>query len=208
MRVNKLTAGGLVAMVTGLCIWVVSTIKDPLDGAKEQTWEAAAPEPQWKRSQVELEPRSDPLVLFASSLTEVPIGATPTIQAAVYVPAYSHIRAGSGRGRVDLATTLSIHNSSRDTSIVLKSVTYHNTEGELVQSYLGRPAALRPLGTMEVPVPGDDLRGASGANFIVHWASASPVTEPVIEAVMIGVVGTTGYSFVSQGRSLRTLAMN
>jgi hypothetical protein len=188
-----------------VCFWVVSTIKDPLGEAKEQTWKAA-PELQWKRSEVELEPRSDPLVLFASSLIEVPVGATPTIQAAVYVPAYSHIRAGSGRGRVELATTLSIQNSSRsDTSIVLKSVTYHNTEGELVRSYLGRVAALRPLGTMEVFVPEDDLRGGSGANFIVHWASASPVTEPVIEAVMIGVVGTTGYSFVSQGRSLRTV---
>jgi Protein of unknown function (DUF3124) len=199
MHVNKLAAGGLVAIVTGLCVWAVSTIKDPLGGAKEQTWKAA-PELQWKRSQVELEPRSDPLVLFASSLTEVAVGATPTIQAAVYVPAYSHIRAGSGRGRVELATTLSIQNSSRDTSIVLKSVTYDNMEGELVQSYLGRPAAHGPLAPWR-SLCRKITCAAGRRHFIVHRASVSPVIEPV----MIGVVGTTGHSFVRQGRNLRTV---
>jgi hypothetical protein len=57
-------------------------------------------------------------------------------------------------------------------------------------------------------VPVNDLRGGTGANFIVEWASPSTVAEPVIEAVMIGTIGTTSYSFVSQGRSVRTAATN
>jgi hypothetical protein len=50
--------------------------------------------------------------------------------------------------------------------------------------------------------------GGIGSDFHGSLGSAAPVTEPVIEAVMIGVVSRTGYSFVSQGRSLRTVAMN
>ena len=35
------------------------------------------------------------------------------------------------------------------------------------------------------------------------WTAEGPVTEPVIEAVMIGLSGTHGISFVSPGRTLR-----
>ena len=55
---------------------------------------------------------------------------------------------------------------------------------------------------MEMFVPADDVRGGAGANFLVEWAADGPITEPAIEAVMIGTSGTTSYSFVSQGRRL------
>jgi hypothetical protein len=56
-------------------------------------------------------------------------------------------------------------------------------------------------------VSADDQRGGTGAKF-VDWASPAADSEPVIEAVMIGTVGTTSYSFVSQARSFRTAAAN
>jgi hypothetical protein len=207
MGVNKLVGGGLVAILAGLWLWMLGTTKNPIRDMREQAW-TAAQDVRRPAGQAKLAQGSDPLVLFASSLAEVPPSAAPTHRGIVYVPAYSSIRLGSGRAGVNLATTLSIHNSSRESPIILESVSYHNTEGELVQTYLERPVALRPLGTIEMFVPVDDLRGGTGANFVVEWASASPVTEPVIEAVMIGTIGTTSYSFVSQGRSLRPVATN
>jgi hypothetical protein len=200
MSGNKLATGGLVAILLALWLASLATTDNPVGEITDQgrsvlrELRSQGPRHDWERV-------SDPLVRFAASVSEPSPSITPKIEASVYVPAYAQIRVGSGRGRLDLATTLSIHNSSRDTPIVLRSVSYHNTEGELVEQHLGRPVALRPLGTIEVFVREDDQRGGSGANFVVNWASVYPVPEPVIEAVMIGRVGATGYSFVSQGRS-------
>jgi Protein of unknown function (DUF3124) len=112
---------------------------------------------------------------------------------------------GGGRTRLDLTVTLSIHNASETEVLVLERVDYFNTAGTLVQSYLARPIAVRPYGTVEVFIAADDVRGGTGANFLVGWAASRPIAEPVIEAVMIGNVGTSGYSFAIQGQAIRII---
>lgn len=143
---------------------------------------------------------ADPVHLFQASLTEA-YPADAGVRRSVYVPAYSTVRIMSGRSRVDLATTLSIHNTSRDKPLLLERIDYHNTDGGLIQAYLDEPVALKPLGTIEMFVAGEDRRAGMGANFVVDWAADGPITEPVIEAVMIGTQGNATYSFASQGRS-------
>jgi Protein of unknown function (DUF3124) len=145
---------------------------------------------------------ADPVHLFRASLDES-YPADARTRRTVYVPAYSMIRIMSGRSRVDLATTLSIHNTSRDKPLLLELVDHHNTDGGLIQAYLDEPVAIKPLGTIEIFVAHEDHRAGMGANFVVDWAADGPITEPVIEAVMIGTQGTATYSFVSQGRSTR-----
>jgi hypothetical protein len=49
----------------------------------------------------------------------------------------------------------------------------------------------------------EDRRGGTGANFVVDWAADGPISEPVIETVMIGTQGNATYSFVSSGRPER-----
>jgi hypothetical protein len=200
MTGNKLATGGLVAILFALWLSALATTDNPVGEVTDQG-RAVVRELRSQGPRHDRERFSDPIIRFAASVSEPSPSITPKIEASVYVPAYAQIRIGSGRGRLDLATTLSVHNSSRDSPIILRSITYHNTEGDLIEQYLGRPVALRPLGTIEIFVPDDDLRAGSGANFIVNWASVSPVPEPVIEAVMIGRIGATGYSFVSQGRT-------
>jgi hypothetical protein len=144
----------------------------------------------------------DPIHLFRASLAET----SPTdaqVRRSVYVPAYPAIRIMSGRSRIDLATTLSIHNTSREKPLLLERVDYHDTDGELIQGYLEEPVALRPLGTIEMFVAREDRRAGTGANFVVEWAADGPISEPVIEAVMIGTQGNATYSFVSPGRPQR-----
>jgi hypothetical protein len=196
MSATKFAAGCLVILAIGLTPWIFR-----IEDSDEPTW-AETEELRARSARSELERPSDPVVRFASSLTEL-TSDPPIVQASVYIPAYAQIRMGSGRARLDLATTLSIHNASKESAIILKRVTYHNTAGELVQSYLDRPIALKPLATIEVFVPEAQIRGGSGANFVIDWASVLPVPDPVVEAVMIGTVGTTSYSFVSQGRGVR-----
>jgi hypothetical protein len=144
--------------------------------------------------------------LFAGSITAIPDVATLPQKGATYVPVYSSIRFGSGKTSLDLAVTLSIHNASETSVLMLERIDYFDTAGSLVERYLPKPIALRPFATVEVFVPKEDLRGGSGANFYVVWATADTAPEPILETVMIGAVGNTSYSFVSQGRTIRTPA--
>ena len=86
---------------------------------------------------------------------------------------------------------------------MIERIEYYDTAGKLVQSYLKEPMALRPFGTIEIVIPAEDERGGVASNFIVSWAGAGPMAEPMVEAVMIGSQDNTSYSFVSAGRPIR-----
>ena len=122
----------------------------------------------------------------------------------VYVPVYSHVY--RERIRPELLTiVLSVRNTAIDQEIVLTSVRYFDTDGKLVRAYIDQPLLVGPLATSEFVVERDDREGGSGANFIVEWASGQPVTEPVIEALMIGTSENLGISFVRQGKVIREI---
>lgn len=125
--------------------------------------------------------------------------APPAVSRVVYVPDYSHIYHGSNLRRFGLTTTLSIRNTDPDRSITVTSVRYYNTEGELDRRFLEDPRRLGPLGTVEFVVAEHDTTGGSGANFIVEWSADRPVSEPVIESVMISTRSGQGLSFTSRG---------
>jgi Protein of unknown function (DUF3124) len=205
MGIRSFAKASLLLLLLGLYIWIAAS-ENPIRNAREQARSAHHQSLSARFRRVTVQPH--PTDLFASSIAELPTETAGASQGTVYVPAYSRIRSLNELPRIDLATTLSIHNTSRDTAIVLERVDYHNTEGTLVQAYLERPIALKPFGTIEVFVPRDDFRGGAGANFVIDWTSAEPVPAPAIEAVMIGAVGTVGYSFVSQGRNVRSVATN
>jgi Protein of unknown function (DUF3124) len=145
---------------------------------------------------------ADSPAAFTSPLTELPTIQTMKIRHTVFVPAYSTIRLEGGKGKVDLATTLTIHNTSEEKPLILLRVDYFDTAGNLLHRYLEKPVALRPLGSGETFVPAQDTRGGTGANFIVEWAGERPITEPLIEAVMLGISGSHGFSFTSRGQTM------
>ena len=123
----------------------------------------------------------------------------------VYVPAYSHIYHGEGTPYL-LTITLSVRNTSVDQEIVVKSVRYFNTQGKEVESYLEKPVRLPALGTTEVIVDRNNATGGSGANFLVEWYARQPVTEPIIEAVMIDTNSQQGISFARRGTVISQVA--
>ena len=139
---------------------------------------------------------------FTGSLVELPTIDKGAIRHTVFVPAYSTIRLGSGKGKVDLATTLSIHNTSEERPLILLRVDYFGTTGNLLHRYLSDPIAIRPLGSVQTFVPAEDTRGGTGANFVVEWAANGQITEPLIEAVMVGTLGAQGFSFTSRGKTM------
>jgi Protein of unknown function (DUF3124) len=139
---------------------------------------------------------------FIGSLAELPPPERLKIRRSVYVASYSTVRLGGGKGKVDLATTLSIHNTSEETGLVLIRVDYFDTAGNLLQRYLADPIAIRPLATVQTFVPAEDTRGGTGASFVVEWVAAEQITKPLIEAVMVGTLGAQGFSFTSRGKSM------
>jgi hypothetical protein len=141
---------------------------------------------------------------FAGSLTALP-GENLDVSGAFYVPAYSSVAMSQGKLRADFSVTLSVHNASETKALVLKRIAYFDTAGKMVESYLKEPVALKPFSTIEVAIAANDTRGGTGANFIVDWAAAGDIAEPVVEALMVGSVGAGHYAFVSQGRSVKII---
>ena len=141
---------------------------------------------------------------FAGSLTALP-GENLDVSGAFYVPAYSSVAMSQGKLRADFSVTLSVHNASETKALVLKRIAYFDTAGKMVESYLKEPVALNPFSTIEVAIAANDTRGGTGANFIVDWAAAGDIAEPVVEALMVGSVGAGHYAFISQGRSVKII---
>jgi hypothetical protein len=144
---------------------------------------------------------------FASSLTSVPPEPL-TVSGGFYVPVYSSVSMSQGKLRADFSVTLSVHNASETRPLVLKRVAYFDTSGKMVESYLKSPVALKPFATIEVFIPTSDVRGGTGANFVVDWAAAGEIAEPAVEALMVGGIGAGHYAFISQGRPVRVIGKN
>lgn len=144
---------------------------------------------------------------FANSLTAMPT-ENLGVSGAFYVPVYSSVSMSQGKIRADFSVTLSIHNASETRPLVLRRIAYFDTTGKMVESYLKAPVALKPFSTVEVFVPTTDIRGGTGANFVVDWAAAGEIAEPVIEALMVGGIGSGHYAFTTQGRPVKVIGKN
>ena len=134
---------------------------------------------------------------FASTLTTVP--ATTPLSGAIYVPAYTNLPVGAGAFNVSLSVTLSIRNTSPDKVMAVRKIDYFDTSGKLLESYISTPIGLLPYGTINLFFSSMDQRGGAGANFVVEWGGDKALSEPVIEAIMLGDVGGRSYSWVSRG---------
>jgi hypothetical protein len=125
----------------------------------------------------------------------------------IYVPIYSHIYHQDQQDEekiFNLAATLSIRNTDLTKPIIITSVRYYDSNGKLVKQYLERPIELSAIASCDFVVNKTDTSGGLGANFIVEWVAQTKVSQPVIEAVMIGTDFQQGISFISPGRVIKS----
>ncbi|MCB0047520.1 MAG: DUF3124 domain-containing protein [Caldilineaceae bacterium] len=122
---------------------------------------------------------------------ELPVGQM------LYVPAYSEIYDADETQTFNLSIMLSIRNTDLNRSIIIESVRYYNSDGDLVREYVESPLALAPMATGEVAISRVDKTGGTGANFIVVWSATETVHEPVVEALMTSTSQQQGLSFLS-----------
>jgi len=117
----------------------------------------------------------------------------------MYIPVYSHVYIGDQERPFLLTTTLSIRNTDPAQPITIQAVDYYDSDGKLLRHYLDKPVSLGPLASGRYIVKESDIRGGSGAKFIVRWNAVKPVTQPLCEGVMIGAAGQQGISFLTRG---------
>lgn len=120
----------------------------------------------------------------------------------LYVPIYSHIFFKNEDRTINLAATVSIRNTDRNHALILSTIDYIDNNGDRVRQYLEQPRRLDPLASASVVIEERDAAGGLGANFIVDWHAAQPVTAPVVESIMISTRSSLGISFTSPARVL------
>ena len=128
------------------------------------------------------------------------VGAVKLVKGqTLYVPSYSNII--GDMQHIVVRANLIIHNTDQDHPITIVRIDNYDTNGKLVEKYLPKPVQLKALAATRIliknPKKGDE---GAGANFIVQWQAENKVTEPLIECIMVGSLGTQGHTFSSQGR--------
>jgi len=120
----------------------------------------------------------------------------------LYIPSYSNIIGDFQH--INLRANLIIHNTDPVHPITVIRIDNYDTNGKMVEKYLEQPLKLNALAATRViirnPKKGDE---GAGANFIVQWKAENKVTEPLIECIMAGSLGTQGHTFSSQGRVIQ-----
>lgn len=139
-----------------------------------------------------------PNVVTLDENIEIAMGQT------IYVPIYSHIYHENQQKILNLAATLSIRNTDLSEPIIITSVRYYDSDGRLVRQYLERPVQLGVMASTDFVVARTDTSGGLGASFIVEWVAETEVSEPVVEAVMIGTELGQGISFISPGKVIKS----
>jgi len=143
-------------------------------------------------------PQHAPIDLSQREVESVPEGEGD-VQIQMYVPAYSHVYYEGGRPLL-LETTLCLRNTDPKRPCYIDSVTYHNTAGKLVKTFVKKTIRVEPLETLEFLVEQKDSQGGVGANFMVTWRMAAGTSEPMSEAIMVGMIGSRGISFARSGQ--------
>lgn len=120
----------------------------------------------------------------------------------VYVPIYSDIYSETKDYRMNLTATLSVRNTSLFDPIYVEAIDYYDTNGTLVHRYLERTILLQAMQSIEYVIEEDDVKGGTGANFIVNWGALKGDVKPIFQGVMISTSGQQGLSFVTEGVSI------
>jgi hypothetical protein len=115
----------------------------------------------------------------------------------IFVPGYALVR---GPGTVNLTTTLTIHNSDFKIPIIVTSVRCYDHTGKMIRDFIEESHSLEAMGSAEFILRPADSGANSAVNLIVDWKAEQLVNEPVVEAVMVGNLGTHGFAFVNSGR--------
>jgi hypothetical protein len=129
----------------------------------------------------------------------VPLAA---LEGTTYVPVYSTLYLGDHEVQAGMAVTLSVRNTSPDHELVVHRIEYYDTAGQVTRRLADRPHTIPAMATAEFLIDRDDPVGGPGANYLVAWSVPEGGMAPLIEAVIVGRLGSTSISLVGRGLTL------
>lgn len=109
------------------------------------------------------------------------------------MPAYSEVFYGRGGVNFELAVTLAVHNTGLDSSIMIQSVRYYDTNGNVVRNYISEPVEVSPLATTGFLVQDSDRSSGQGVNLSWERVAEEPVHEPIMQAIMVSTREHRGF---------------
>ncbi len=126
----------------------------------------------------------------------------------LYLPVYSHIWHGDLDSRGEPVKTLlsvlvSIRNTDPQHAITVASARYFNTAGKPIKEYVPSGVSVPPMGTHEIFIARNDDTGGSGANFVIVWSAATPVSPPIVQAVHANLPVGRPIIFVTSARPIQ-----
>jgi hypothetical protein len=127
----------------------------------------------------------------------------------LYLPIYSTIWHGDTHPlkgepmKSNMSALVSIRNTSLKTPITVLTARYYNTEGKLIKEFVSAPKTIVPLGTLELFIEKSEVKGGSGANFLIQWQAAVATNAPIVEAVHIDNQAARPYSFITNARVIQ-----
>ncbi|MDC7243420.1 MAG: DUF3124 domain-containing protein [Sphaerochaetaceae bacterium] len=120
----------------------------------------------------------------------------------LYLPVYSHVYTSEDKYE-QMGITLSIRNTDFHLNLLIQKISYYNTKGDLVEEYLDKTYLLKPMASIDFVVDLRDMRGGSGANFIIEYSSKKELSRPIIEAVMVNNSVNRAFGFVTNAYPIK-----
>jgi hypothetical protein len=147
------------------------------------------------------QPDAPPIALAArAGISELEPGATLPMAAGqtIYLPIFGQVAFDAARP-MTLTVTVSVRNTDETKPIIVTVIRHRDADGRAVREYLRPPARLAPRASLDVAIKPVDI-GVASSSVLVEWVADRPVTDPIVEAVMIGSTGGQGISFVEHGK--------
>ncbi len=119
-----------------------------------------------------------------------------------YVPVYSHVYTSEDKYE-PVGITLSVRNTDFTQNLLVENISYYNTSGDLIETYIEQPYILKPMASIDFIIDLRDMRGGSGANFIVKWAGSKELSTPIIQAVMVNNSVNRAFSFITDSYTVK-----
>ena len=120
----------------------------------------------------------------------------------MYLPVASSVFAQDEERPLHLTVTVTVHNTGAE-PLVIDRLDYIGTTGDLLEKVVEAPVAVGPLETREYVIRERDIRGGTGASFVLSWQADVPTTAPVVQAIHVSSSGNHSFGFITTAVVLR-----
>lgn len=119
----------------------------------------------------------------------------------IFVPLYRSFYIGKNRTLKSLVATLSIHNTSFDSPLIINNLVYFDGNGNETKTIFKTPHLLPARATADFYIDHVNPDYAPVTSAFVGWIGESSIPPPLVEAVIVGQYGTKSFSVISRGVS-------